>query len=377
MTTPALSETIASQDCLVLAVGLASTIARGKGAFSVSWHYEEGLAAMALDVAGVALDRPDLCDLALGAVAALIGPDGEISGYREDEYNLDQINPGKNLFRLLEVSGEGKYESALHALRGQLERQPRCPGGGYWHKKIYPNQMWLDGLYMAQPFLARYAARFGRSADFDEVIRQFSIMEKAATDPSTGLLRHAWDESRSMPWADPATGRSPHAWGRAMGWFMMALVDSYEYYPDAHPGKNALAGIMGRVYRAVLDAQDAESGLWWQVMDQAGRPGNYLEASASAMFCYALAKAARLSVLPRDEALAAARKAMAGIRARLVSVDPDGSTHLESVCAVAGLGGSPYRDGSFEYYVNERRARDDYKGTGPCLLAALELGAVS
>jgi unsaturated rhamnogalacturonyl hydrolase len=357
-----------------IALRLITTVLVVPGGFSPKWHYEDGLMAMAIDAAGRALSHPELSERALSAVAALVGPDGSMTGYRESEYNLDQVNPGRNLFRLLETQGDVRYEKALHALRGQLERQPRCPSGGFWHKKIYPNQMWLDGLYMAEPFLARYASFFKKTADFDEVVGQFLRMEKAAFDAPSGLLRHAVDESKAMPWADPNTGRSPHAWGRAVGWFAMALVDSYEYFPVGHHGLKEISSIMERILPGILKAQDPESGLWPQVMDRPIENGNYYETSASSMLSYALGKAARLGMIDSEPALKASREAFAGIVGNFLTADPDGSLHLDGTCAVAGLGGKPYRDGSFEYYIHEPRKRDDFKGLGPFILAALEFG---
>jgi unsaturated rhamnogalacturonyl hydrolase len=357
-----------------IALGLISSVLDGPGGFSPKWHYEDGLMAMAIDAAGRALSRPELSERALSAIAALVGPDGSMAGYRESEYNLDQINPGRNLFRLLETQGDARYEKALHALRGQLERQPRCPSGGFWHKKVYPNQMWLDGLYMAEPFLAQYASFFKNTADFDEVVGQFRLMEKASFDEPSGLLRHAVDESKAMPWADHDTGRSPHAWGRAIGWFAMALVDCYESFPAGHDGLKELSTIMERILLGILKAQDPESGLWPQVMDRPVEKGNYHETSASSMLSYALAKASRLGIIDSEPALKASREAFAGIVGNFLTADPDGSLHLDGTCAVAGLGGKPYRDGSFSYYINEPRKRDDFKGLGPFILAALEFG---
>jgi unsaturated rhamnogalacturonyl hydrolase len=345
--------------------------------FSSRWHYEDGLAALAMDCAGRALRRPDISARALSAIATLVGPDGSIAGYKEEDYNLDQINPGRCLFRLYESTQEKRFETALRGLRGQLERQPRCPSGGFWHKKIYPNQMWLDGLYMAQPFLARYASVFGRPQDYEEVLRQFDIMERSALDPATGLLRHGCDESRSMPWADPATCRSPHAWGRSMGWFMMALVDSAECFPERHPGKKALAEAFERRATAIISRQDPQSGLWRQVLDRGEGGGNYLETSASAMFCYSFLKAERLGMMAPGPAGASALAAFEGLERVAFAQGPDGFLHVDGSCAVAGLGGSPYRSGSFEYYVGEPRKRDDFKGLGPCILAALEVGGIS
>jgi len=355
-----------------LGAGLAKTALTALLSSAPRWHYEDGLVAMALAAHARASDDRAAEQAALNPLASLIGADGSISGYREDEYNLDQINPGKNLFALLESTGERRFGQALDRLRGQLERQPRTPSGGFWHKLIYPNQMWLDGLYMAQPFAALYARHAGRSADYDDIAVQFELMERGARDQDSGLLRHAWDESRAQPWADPATGKSPNVWGRAMGWFAMALVDTLEHFPATHPRRPSLLAILQRTAKAILDSQDP-SGMWYQLPALPREPGNYLESSCSAMFAYALAKASRLGFLDGPIWNETARRALDGIRSRAISVDYDGSLHLEGTCAVAGLGGKPYRDGSIAYYLGEPVRRDDFKGLGPLILACLEL----
>lgn len=336
------------------------------------WHYEHGLLFQAAAEAGQAFGDSGLRARALALAGALVGEDGAIATYRADEQNLDQVNPGKNLFALLSETGEGRYRKAIELLRGQLRRQPRCAAGGWWHKRIYPNQMWLDGLYMAQPFCARYARDFGDEGLFDDCAGQFALVESKARDPRTGLLHHAWDESRVQLWADPETGCSPHFWGRAMGWLAMALVDSWESFPESHEGRAVLEGVFGRLSRALLAFQDPGTGLWHQVVDRGGQPGNYLEASVSAMLAYAFAKALRVG-LSGDEALGpAADRAYEGCLRRFLAVDAAGRPRYEGTCAVAGLGGNPYRDGSYAYYVGEPVKANDYKGAGPFILASVE-----
>ncbi len=352
------------------ALALARSILEGYAAGGAAWHYENGLVLGALRAAGAAWLDPDLESEAARLSGSLVGADGSIAGYREAEYNLDQVNPGKNLFDLPDP--DGRYRKAIDSLAAQLERQPRTASGGYWHKLIYPNQIWLDGLYMAQPFRARYAAERGRSADFDDIARQFLLIESKARDARTGLLRHAWDESRKQLWADPETGLSPNVWGRAMGWFAMALVDCLDWFPPGHPGRLSLAAILGRLAAAAAAFRDGETGLWYQVLDQGDRGGNFLETSVSAMFAYALSKGIRLGLLPEADYGRVADEALESATARFLSVDAAGRARLEGTCAVAGLGGTPYRDGSYGYYVSEPRKTDDYKGAGPFILASIE-----
>jgi unsaturated rhamnogalacturonyl hydrolase len=335
-----------------------------------AWHYEHGLLLMSLRAAGKAWGDAELEAEATRLAGLLVRPDGSIEGYRAEDFNLDQVNPGKNLFDLPDP--DGRYRAALDLLASQLDAQPRTASGGYWHKLIYPDQMWLDGLYMAQPFRARYAALRDRAGDLDDVVRQFELMESRARDPRTGLLYHGWDESRRQLWANPETGCSPCFWGRAVGWFAMALVDCLEWLPRGHRGRDALRGILRRLAAAVVAMRDAETGLWYQVLDQGGREGDYLEASASAMLAYALAKGAREGALPEPEYGAAADAAVESATGRFLSVGEDGEAHLGGTCSVAGLGGEPYRDGSFAYYVGEPRKADDYKGVGAFILASVE-----
>ena len=355
---------------------MTDSILTGYGPAAMRWHYEDGLVLMAvLHVAELAGDD-QLADRVRASYDSLIGPDGYIATYRQAEYNLDQINAGKVLFDLFRRTGDERYRLAIERLMVQLRSQPRTKSGGFWHKQIYPWQIWLDGLYMAGPFYARYVAEFGDSQDFDDIVNQFQVIAQRTYDPRTGLLYHAWDESRQQLWADPGTGCSPHLWGRAMGWYCMALVDVLDYLPQEHPGRASLIAIIERCARAVLACQDKDSKLWHQVLDQGGRPGNYLESSASSMFIYFLHKACRLGYgfftdldIPNH-----VQAAYAALVTRQVREDASGLLHLGGICSVAGLGGKPYRDGSYQYYVRESVVEDDFKGVGAFILASLELG---
>jgi len=343
---------------------------------TLTWHYENALLLLAADRAGRVHGDPDLSTAARRFVDARVDGQGRIEGYREDEYNLDQINPGR-LLLLHPESGTPRLRAAAQRLLDQLDRQPRCPSGGYWHKRIYPDQMWLDGLYMAGPFAAACGRRSGRPERFDEAVRQFRLAWERTRDGRTGLLYHAWDESRRQLWSRPDTGCSPNFWGRAIGWYAMALVDVLDYLPRDHEGRGILTEYLRRLAASLLRYQDPESGLWHQVVDQGSRAGNYPETSASAMFAYSFAKAARKGLLPGREAREAAEsaaRAREGIGRLMVREGPAGPV-LEGICAVAGLGGDPYRDGSFEYYASAPRKPDDPKGTGPYILALLEAEA--
>lgn len=342
------------------------------GPSAARWHYEHGFVLKAIEQVWQETGEARYWRFIHDYVDALVEPGGDIRTYRLEEYNLDQVNPGKMLLPLYRAAGDLRYKKALDLLRTQLQNQPRTRAGGFWHKQIYPYQIWLDGLYMAAPFYAEYARSFDQPAGFDDVVQQMVLIESRARDSKTGLLYHAWDESRQQRWAHPDTGCSPHFWGRAMGWYAMALVDVLDYLPDDHPGRAALTAILQRVAEAVVRVQDQATGLWHQVLDQGGRPGNYLEASASCMFIYALAKGVRKACLAPG-LMAAARKGYSGALERFIAVDDRGWVNLNGTCSVAGLGGTPYRDGSFEYYVGEPVATNDYKGVGAFILAAVEI----
>jgi unsaturated rhamnogalacturonyl hydrolase len=351
---------------------MADSVIRRHSPEAAQWHYEHGLALKAIEQVGRASGDARYGRFVKDTIDLFVEPDGAIRSYRLQEYNLDQINPGNLLFPLYQATGDERYKQAAALLRQQLREQPRTPSGGFWHKQIYPNQMWLDGVYMASPFYTTFARSFDEPAAFDDIAHQIILIAEHARDPQTGLLYHAWDESKQQPWANPATGCSPHFWGRALGWYAMALVDVLDDFPAEHPRRAAIVAILRDAAAAVAQVQDGASGLWYQVLDQGERAGNYLEASASCMFVYALAKAVRNGYLPA-EYLAVARRSYQGIVRDLISVDAQGLVTLERICAVAGLGGNPYRDGSFEYYVGEPVAANDYKGVGPFILAAIEI----
>jgi unsaturated rhamnogalacturonyl hydrolase len=335
------------------------------------WDYVHGLVLHSMEELYKKNPDPRYPVYIKGYVDALVQNDGSIKSYDLDNYNIDMVVSGRLLFKIYETTKEEKYLKALQLLRKQLTEQPRTESGGFWHKKIYPNQMWLDGLYMGEPFYAEYTTVFENGKQLDDVAKQFELIQKHATDPKTGLLYHGWDESKQMAWANKETGTSPNFWSRALGWYAMALVDVLDYFPKEHPKQKELVGYLNSVSEALAKYQD-KSGLWYQVTDKGNKEGNYLEASGSSMFAYAFAKGANKGYLP-SKYKKLANKAFDGLTKQLIKVDADGSITLTEACAVAGLGGTPYRDGSYEYYVKERKKDNDPKATGPFILAALEL----
>ncbi|MBN1302457.1 MAG: glycoside hydrolase family 88 protein [Melioribacteraceae bacterium] len=336
------------------------------------WNYEQGVILEALRRVYLEYDIQKYFEFLRKNIEKYVDTSGTIHRYEYDDFNLDNINPGRQLLFLHEKTGKAKYKIAADMLRMQLENQPRTKTGGFWHKKIYPYQMWLDGLYMAQPFYAKYISLFGDSSGYDDVVHQFQIIYDKTRDPETGLLYHAWNENREQKWADPETGRSPHVWGRAMGWFMMALVDVLEILPENYSQKQVLIKILNETSQSIVKYRDNDSQLWFQLIAFNESDGNYLESSCAAMFTYAFAKGARFGWLD-PEYLKIAKESFTNIISHHITIDKDGHIYLHNTCAGAGLGGNPYRDGSFEYYVSVPKNTNDYKGYGPLIYAAIEL----
>ncbi len=335
------------------------------------WDYVHGLVLTSIQQLNKTKNNPAYQNYIKSYADVLIDEKGLIKTYKFENYNIDMVVAGRILFDLYATTKDNRYLVAMQTLKKQIENQPRTPSGGFWHKKVYPNQMWLDGLYMGEPFYAQYTSTFEKGKNLDDIAKQFELMQLHATDPKTGLLYHAWDESKKMPWANPQTGTSPSFWSRSIGWYVMALVDVLDYFPKNHPKQKELVGYLNNVSNSLAQFQD-KSGLWYQVTDMGGKEGNYLEASGSAMFAYALAKGANKGYLPAKFKVIA-NKAFDGLTQKLVKIGDNGEVILTQACAVAGLGGNPYRDGSYEYYVNERKKDNDPKATGPFILAALEL----
>ena len=257
------------------------------------WNYTPGLEGLAFIKLYEAYKDVRFYEYAKGYADSLIDQNGHILTYTKSNYNIDYLNPGKLLIYLFEKTGDKRYKIALDTLRSQLKTQPRTTEGGFWHKKIYPDQMWLDGLYMGAPFYAEYALKFNEPGAFGDVVNQFLLVAKHTYDSKTGLYRHGWDESKSQKWADPVTGQSPHAWGRAMGWYSMAIVDVLDFLPENQPGREEIISILKNMVEKLAEIQDPVTGGWYQVLDRSGENGNYIETSCSSMFAYSILKAVR------------------------------------------------------------------------------------
>lgn len=338
------------------------------------WDYTQGLIAKAMLELYQQTGDTVYLNYVQGFADYFIHEDGSIETYKVENYNIDRVNGGNFIYMLQEMNPQPRYEAAIQLLRSQLATHPRTSEGGFWHKKIYPWQMWLDGIYMGEPFYAHYATLHPEEADsiFADVVLQFRTIDRHTLNEATGLNYHGWDESREQEWADSITGCSPHSWGRAEGWYLMAIVDVLDYLPADQDGREDLIAILNRVCQALKPLRDPETKMWYQVPDMPGEEGNYTESTCTAMFIYAMAKGARMGYLPA-EFRAYAQECMDGLWNSAVITNEDGTISLTRCCAVAGLGGNPYRSGTYDYYINERIVDNDPKGVGPFILAAIEL----
>lgn len=344
-----------------------------KDAKGPRWSYDMGVVLEGAAQVWRNTGNGDYFKYIQSSMDAYVDKTGSIRTYKSEDFNIDNIKNGRSLLLLYKVTGQQKYLTAATQLYNQLQQQPRTKAGGFWHKKIYPNQMWLDGLYMGEPFYAEYAALMKKDSAFNDIANQFILMEKVSRDTKTGLLYHGYDESRLEKWADPTTGKSPNFWGRAMGWYIMALVDVLDNFPKNHPKRAELIAILNRTAIATVKYQDSKSGVWFDIMDMPTRKGNYLESSASSMFVYGLAKGVRKGYLPQSF-MVAANKGYAGLKKEFIESAGDERVNLTKTVSVSGLGGKPkYRDGSFEYYISEKVITNDPKGVGSFICAAAEM----
>jgi unsaturated rhamnogalacturonyl hydrolase len=338
----------------------------------VKWAYDQGVVLEGIDAIWRRTGNGDYFKYMQKSMDFFVTKDGKIERYKQSDFNIDNVKNGKILLDLYKVTGQKKYFIAATSLWEQLKQHPRTNEGGFWHKKVYPYQMWLDGLYMGQPFYAEYAALVKDEKAFDDIANQFVWMEKHARDAKTGLLYHGWDESKAEAWANKTTGQSPNFWARAMGWYGMAMVDVLDNFPSNHPRRKEILAILIRFAQAVQKVQDPQTGLWFDVLDKPNAKGNYVEASASSMFVYTFAKGVRNGWLPVSY-FSVADKGYSGIKKHFIEQRGEGQVNLKGTVEVSGLGGKPYRDGSYEYYVSEKVITNDPKGVGAFLLAANEM----
>ena len=336
------------------------------------WNYIDGCMITAILSLYEITGDEKYYDFAKNFVDYYVKENGTIETYDPEEFNLDNINTASNLFYLYEKTGQEKYRKAIEIVRGQLERMPRTNEGNFWHKNIYPYQVWLDGMYMAQPFYMKYEMKFNGMKGCMDSIRQFENVERLMKDEKTGLYYHGYDESRKMYWANPDTGCSENFWLRAIGWFAVALVETATAITDVlYDEFRYLLRLLENLMESLMPYQD-ENGMFWQVVDHQGEEGNYLETSGTALIAYAILKGVRLGYLP-DIYENMGIKAIDGIIDRYLDIDDEGNLELGGICLVAGLGGKTRRDGSTAYYYSEPVVKNEAKGVAPLLLAYIEL----
>lgn len=340
---------------------------------SNKWNYIDGCMITGILERYEITGEARFLDFADRFLSGFVEEDGRIRTYDPAEYSLDNVNPAKNLFTLYDLTGKEKYRKALELVRSQLSTMPRTPEGNFWHKLIYPNQVWLDGIYMALPFYMEYEKRFDAQKDCEDICRQIANVEIRMRDPKTGLYYHGYDASRKMYWADPDTGCSPNFWLRAEGWFILGLVDVLEIMKDLLMGAESvhLQHMLLDLAKALSKYQDP-SGLWYQLIALPELAGNYLETSGTALISAALLKAVRLGFLP-ESFRAVGEKAFYGIVDHRLTKNADGTPCVTGICLVGGLGGDQHRDGSAAYYLSEPVVQNDAKGVGPLLLAYTEM----
>lgn len=338
------------------------------------WNYEDGCVLIGLRAMYQATGDNFYLNALRSFTDRYIEEDGNIRNYVAAEYNLDYIPAGCVLYTLYDKTCEPRYRKAIETLEEQLRHQPRTPCGSFWHKAIYPNQVWLDGLYMGLPFHANYAIRFGDESALDDIMLQFRNARKYLYDEKTGLYYHAWNETKDVFWADPKTGLSPNFWTRAIGWYLMALADIYGMIPD---NRTDLIDEMAALWKEAIDGmlrwQEKDSGLFYQLPALPNEKRNYLETSGSLTVAYSLLKGARLDVLTEPEYRAAGEKILVGIELRKFTVH-DGKVELHGICKGAGLGptGNLHRNGTVDYYLSEDVVHDEQKGVGVCMMAYAE-----
>lgn len=336
-----------------------------------SWNYIDGCMIKALLELEEITGTEAYLTFADAFIDSFVADDGSIAHYDPQKYNLDNVNAGKTLFRLYEITCKEKYRLAMDTIYGQLEHQPRTREGNFWHKALYPNQVWLDGLYMAQPFYVQYELAFRDGHACSDSFHQFKVVHDVMRNPFNGLYYHAYDASRKQFWCDPVTGLSSNFWLRAEGWFAMALIDTWELMPASMSAeRDMLRHMFSELIDAMMPYQDAETGMWHQLINLPNIAPNYLEESGSAIFAYAIMKGARLGVLD-EKFYDIGYRAFTGICSECLS-ERDGELALGNICLVAGLGNKTHREGTFDYYMSEPVVENDAKGVAPLILAYIE-----
>ncbi|OMQ10488.1 glycoside hydrolase family 105 protein [[Flexibacter] sp. ATCC 35103] len=335
------------------------------------WDYKMGLVLSGFEKLYQKTNDKKYIDYIKDYADEMIDAEGNIKKYDIKEYNIDCANPGKLLFNLYEITKDNRYLKVIQQLRAQLETQPRTASGGFWHKQIYPNQMWIDGLYMAEPFYTQYTVKYENGKALDDIAKQFELVQNHLVDKKNGLVYQAWDESKEIAWANPETGTSPTIWGRGIGWYMMALVETLDYYPKNNPKQKELIAYLNQIAKSAVEHK-SKSGLWYQVADKPELKDNYLESSSSAMIIYSLAKGADKGYLASSYKKIAQKSFDAYIK-EFVKKDDKGQIIISNVSSNVGLGGKPFRDGTNQYYISSKAKDNSSPALAAFLLSAIEL----
>lgn len=339
------------------------------------WEYEDGLMLNGMMDVYERTKNKAYLDYIKHYFETYIDYQGNVKGYDQSLFRLDDINNGKVLLRLWKLDSQDRYKHVLDMLYEQLQKQPRTKSNVFWHKKSYPNQVWLDGIYMGDVFYAQYLNNFVDNPDYEDVVHQFLESYKLAFDEETGLLYHAVDESKEMYWANKENGHSPHFWLRSIGWYVMAMADVLESIPKGSDGYKAILSNLQNELKALRKVADKETNLWYQIPDEGDRPMNYLESSGSLMILNAIAKSIRMGYIDKDEWTDFLKKGWENALQQFISVDYNGYVNVNKIAHVGGLGGPKHRDGSFAYYMSEPIVVNDHKGSGPFIMLANEMTA--
>ena len=337
-----------------------------------AWNYIDGCIITALLEVAKITGKSRYFDFAESFIDWYVRDDGTIVGYSQEKYNLDDVNEGRVLFDLYKATGKEKYRKAIELLHEQLEKQPRTNTGNFWHKQIYPDQIWLDGLYMAQVFYLRYQQEFG-NGDCSDTMDQIRNARRLMFDENKKLYYHGCDCSRTAFWADKQTGCSKNFWLRSIGWYTVTLADLIGYINN-DSDRNELIGLFREIIEGIVQYADPQTGMYYQVVDCGGREGNYLETSGSSMIAYAMMKGARLGVLDSKYS-EIGHRTFDGICSKYLKTGENGELDLGGICLVAGLGpeNNRRRDGTYEYYISEPVVDNDAKGVAPFLLCYTEV----
>ncbi|KAF8741390.1 Glycosyl Hydrolase Family 88, partial [Rhizoctonia solani] len=358
-----------------------SAMSRQQGALP-NVRYETGVFQRALEAIYAKTKVAKYRDYHLKQVDSMISANGTVTGYNFTLYSLDPIRTGESILYAYEQTNQTKYKVALDTFRRQLDAQPRTPAGAFWHRIVYPNQQWLDGVYMADTYYAVYNKKFANNNNtaWDDVLRQFDLVEQNLrvspnsfpNNSANGLLYHGYDAGLTAVWAQPPTGRCIEVWNRAVGWYAMALVDVLDHFPQKHAGYKKIRGYLERLAPYIVDSADPVTGNWWLVMGYPNRARNYIESSGSAMFVYSLLRGVRKGYLPKKNYVKTATRAYEYLAKTFVVPETNGTLSWNGTVSVGSLGSN----GTFDYYVSVAEQQNDLKGLAPFILASLEYEAL-